>query len=427
MMVQTRARKRKLAVALTLIACATAVVSIAGSGAISEQGTGNTQRVSAQPLPEVSASPPELLAALVQQSPPNSGSTRSVERVVFDRAPVRIIKDAYPGFSGVWVDPIRNEIVVNDESRYQVLVYDRTANTPPAASFTEPKRVIAGPDAIGDFNCGLWVDPQTGDIYTLANDTGATLSVFKYGSQGNVPPDRTLYDVKGYSIAIDEERQEMFLTEHNLVNVFRKEAEGDEEPLRTLTGPRTRLGSVTGIAIDTRRNVMFVVSHGNYGASRTEDGVARYEPSLITVYPLDAEGNVAPIRVIQGPHTQMNHPGLAFADEERGELYVANPGDDSFLVFAAEADGDVAPLRVIKGSRTGLKAPRAVVVDFENDELVVSNLGNHSIVVFPRDANGNVAPLRTIRAAPEGKQALMVANPGAVAYDSRRDQILAPN
>jgi len=38
-----------------------------------------------------------------------------------------------------------------------------------------------------------------------------------------------------------------------------------------------------------------------------------------------------------------------------------------------------------------------------------------------------VPPLRTIRSAPLGKQALAIGNPGAVAYDTKRDEILVPN
>jgi DNA-binding beta-propeller fold protein YncE len=439
-MVLSRSRNRKLSAGLALIAIVTVVLSV--SGAVVERGAENVKLVSVQPLPELggemclpfemaSAGPPENLLALMQQAPPTratagSAPASSGERVVIDRAPIRTIKDSYPGFSGVAVDPIRNEIVVNDENLFQIVTYDRTANTPRTAAFTEPKRVIAGPKAIVDYQCGIYVDPKTGDIYTLSNDVGDVVSVYKYGSQGNSPPNRSLHTGRGYGLAVDEERQELYVTRHNNVAVYRKEAEGDEKPLRTLGGPKTHIGSIQGIAIDKKRNIMFLSNHGNFGRGRSEQG-AHYESSLITVYPLDGQGDIAPLRVIQGPKTQLNHPGLIFADEERGELYVANNLDDSVVVFQAEASGDVAPLRIIKGARTGLKEPRSVFLDLKNDELIVSNLGNHSIVVFSRTASGNAAPLRTIRSAPEGKLALGMANPGALAYDSRRDLILAPN
>ena len=112
---------------------------------------------------------------------------------------------------------------------------------------------------------------------------------------------------------------------------------------------------------------------------------------------------------------------------DRGELFVANDADDSVVVFQQTANGDVAPIRVIKGSKTGVKNPTGVFVDAKNRELWVSHMGNHSATVYPLDANGNMAPLRTIRSAPVGKVALAIGNPGAVAYDSRRQEILVPN
>ncbi len=66
-------------------------------------------------------------------------------------------------------------------------------------------------------------------------------------------------------------------------------------------------------------------------------------------------------------------------------------------------------------------------VDLKNGELWVSNMGNHSATVYPLSANGDVAPLRTIRSAPLGKLALAIGNPGAVGYDSKREEILVPN
>ena len=114
-------------------------------------------------------------------------------------------------------------------------------------------------------------------------------------------------------------------------------------------------------------------------------------------------------------------------DPERGEFYVANDGDDSVLVFKTTDNGDVAPTRMIRGLKTNVSNPTGVFLDTENNELWVSNMGNHSATVFERTANGDVPPKRVIRSAPPGKKALAIGNPGAVAYDSRRDEIMVPN
>ncbi len=46
---------------------------------------------------------------------------------------------------------------------------------------------------------------------------------------------------------------------------------------------------------------------------------------------------------------------------------------------------------------------------------------------FYLHAQGDTAPIRTIRAAADGVPALQIANPGSVAYDTKRDEIIVPN
>ena len=58
--------------------------------------------------------------------------------------PIRRIRDAYPSFAAVAVDMTRDEVVLTDENLFQVLVYDRTENTPAGVAASKPKRVIAG-------------------------------------------------------------------------------------------------------------------------------------------------------------------------------------------------------------------------------------------------------------------------------------------
>jgi DNA-binding beta-propeller fold protein YncE len=210
------------------------------------------------------------------------------------------------------------------------------------------------------------------------------------------------------------------------VVVYRKMATEDEEPIRRLQGPRTQLEDAHGIAIDTKNNWMFVVNHGNASDPGVPGG-GSYEPPSITVYPLKADGDVPPIRIIEGSNTQLDWPGAMALDQERGELYVANDMGHSILVFSATAQGNAAPIRVIRGSLTGIKNPTGIFLDMKNNEIWVSNMGNHSATVYPRTAQGNVAPLRMIRSAPANKQAQMIGNPGAAGYDSKREEILVPN
>src|SRR5262245_48058658 len=76
--------------------------------------------------------------------------------IVIDRAPARVIKDPYPSFSAVAVNPEENMLVVTDENLFQIMEYDRRDNTPPQARLTEPKRVISGPDTKAEMMCGVY-------------------------------------------------------------------------------------------------------------------------------------------------------------------------------------------------------------------------------------------------------------------------------
>jgi 6-phosphogluconolactonase (cycloisomerase 2 family) len=157
-------------------------------------------------------------------------------------------------------------------------------------------------------------------------------------------------------------------------------------------------------------------------------GSGQFFPPSIAVYSLKASGDVAPLRVIQGPKTQMNWPAHLAVDEERGELYVANDMGDSILAFSTTSStGDAAPIRVLKGPKTMIKNPTGVFLDMKNNELWVASFGNHTATVFPRGASGDVAPLRVIRSGPLEEPALGIGNPHPIAYDPNREEILVPN
>ncbi len=350
--------------------------------------------------------------------------------VVIDRPPLRFIKDPNPSFSAVAVNSENNMLVVADENMFNVLEYDRRDNTPAQARFTEPKRVVGGTETRMEMMCGVYIDPKTREIYFRNTDTQPWLPVFSPDAKGNVKPSRYLNGIRGFSLTANEERQELYVVnqEDNAVYIYRKQAEGEEKPLRILRGPDTLMADPHGIALDTKNNVMFV---SNFGSAQVTDPQGRaygaYKQPSITVYPLLASGNTKPLRVIEGPKTKLNWPAHMAFHEERQELFVANDADDSVFVFRASDAGDVAPIRVIKGSNTGILHPPGIALDTKLNELYVASMGNASVTVFPVTADGNVKPVRTIRGAPAGSIGLNIGNPGAVGYDTKRQQVLVPN
>lgn len=419
-----------------------------------EPASGSTVRVAALRQ--------ELLqsrAASLSSPAPAADEKSSVD---LDRAPARTIRDTYPTYSAVAVDTNTNEVFLQDENLFGYKVFNRLDNTPSGAAMTEPKRVVGGFKTKMDFNCDLYIDPKTGDVYSVNNDIVNTLVVFPHDARGDVAPKRELTTPhRTFGIAVDEAKQEMFLSVQHppAVFVYHKTAQGNDPPVRILEGRRTLLQDPHGIALDTKDRLVFVSNYGNVSYSQEGNGAGaggkanggaitserlkkwgttgdrramipgsgEFASPSITVYPLGASEDTPPVRVIQGPNTQLNWPAQIYFDEEHGELYVANDMGDSILVFGATDNGNVAPARVIKGSKTGIKNPTGVFVDSKSQELWVANMGNHGATVYSRAATGNAAPLRTIRSAPSGSKALAIGNPGAVGYDSKREEVLVPN
>ena len=421
--------------------------------------TGEPQLVSIEPLPVMdgdecvwtpaSAQGRIELAALQSR---DAGAAGTANGDSSKRAPLREIHDPYPSFSSIAVDAAHDEVVLTDENLFQILVYDRKTNTPPRATMSEPRRALGGAKTKIEFQCAVYIDPQNGDIYAVNNDTVDTLAIFSRNARGNVAPDREIHTPHGtFGIAMDEARKEMYLTvQHsNAVVVYDKMAKGNDAPLRLIQGNAPRIADPHGIALDTKRKLMFITNHGsirefrkggsggggeegeaeipNMPSRRAVPGSGHNVPSSINVYPMDANGDAAPVRVITGPSTQLDWPTGMVVDEERGELYVANDMGDSVLVFRTDSEGDAAPIRILKGTQTGLKNPTGVNLDLKNQELVVANFGNHTATVYKLPAGGDMQPLRKIRSGPADTPALMIGNPGSVAYDSKREEILVPN
>ncbi|MSO20132.1 MAG: hypothetical protein EXQ56_06645 [Acidobacteria bacterium] len=402
------------------------------------RATGQPQLVAVEKLSATNTASPE--GEMCQWLPASSSTTMTALQEAghtvnpadtgnSDREPVRKIRDTYPTYSAIAVNLKTNEVFLQDENLFGIKVFDRTLNTPPTAAFSEPKRSIAGGGVTKmEFNCGIYVDPQTGDIYSVTNDTIDTMTVFPWNAKGEMKPKRELYTPHGtFGISVDEDAQEMYMTvQHdNSVVAYPKLAQGDDKPAREIVGPKTQMNDPHGVAVDYKNKQLFVSNHGNGIVKATESG--KFSPPSITSYPLYSKGDTAPLRVIEGPRTRLNWPANMWVDGTRGELYVANDGDDSILVFKTSDRGDVAPTRIIKGPKTHVNKPTGVFLDEKNNELWVANMGNHAAVVFNRTTTGDVAPKRMIRSAPLEKKALAIGNPGAVAYDSTRDEILVPN
>lgn len=381
-----------------------------------------------------------FLATILIGSP----EEKSSKPVPEDIPAARMVADPFPALNGIAVDAINNLVIVSDPNRKSLLSYPRSGVTATDAA-TIPLRNIIGPKTYIGMVAGVMVDPQHQEIYTANNDIEDTVVVMPYGATGNAAPTRVLsvpHQAWGLALGRSMDQIAMSVEIFNAVVFYRREASGVEAPLRAIRGPKTQLADPHGIYWDDAHNEIGVANHGNFrgvventGAGcapvsdREEAGAetGKFQPPSIAIFSSNANGDAAPLRTIQGSRTSLDWPmGLA-AVPDRDEIAVANNGDNSILIFNRKRGGDVAPVRTIRGDRTGINRPMGIAVDSKNGEIWIANYGDHSAMAFDINANGNVAPKRVVRSAPRGTPSPGFGNPMAVAYDSKRGQILVPN
>jgi 6-phosphogluconolactonase (cycloisomerase 2 family) len=355
-----------------------------------------------------------------------------------DVPPTRIVADPYPTFDGLAVDPENGLVVMSDENRSGLLMYDRAGGSHSKA-ITEPKRHIIGPRAELGFIAGVTLDPARREAWVVNNDGGG-ITVFSYDQHGDAAPVRKLeVPHQSWGLSLDPAKDEVAVTsqQYQGITIYARNASGTARPLRTIRGESTLLADPHGVYLDGVNNEVFAANHGNWTEMRSyaDDAVmlpgeykaGRFEQPSIRIFQASADGNVAPIRTIQGEQTQLAWPMGIDVSRERNEIAVANYGSHSILLYSRTGSGDVAPIRVLGGERTGIVGPVAVGFDHKNKELWVANYGDHTAVVFDIDAAGNVEPKRIIRNAPAGTPTTGFTNASAAAYDSKRDELLVPN
>ena len=112
----------------------------------------------------------------------------------------------------------------------------------------------------------------------------------------------------------------------------------------------------------------------------------------------DANGEVAPKRVIQGPKTGLHLADQMTVDPVHGEYFIpAGEGSGAVLVFDRLAQGDVAPKRLL-GSDTAVLGG-IPSVDYEHDLLLIDC--RQGICIYERTASGDAKPLRIITGGPK--------------------------
>ena len=193
---------------------------------------------------------------------------------------------------------------------------------------------------------------------------------------------------------------------HAQIAIFARMAKGGDAPQRLLFGQATKLS-----------RTMHAIS---YSGIRDEFFVTNPFAQAILTFRGGANGQEAPIRVIQDPDTHLDDPDTLEIDEVHGEIWV--PQKDDILVYPMTGDGDVAPIRILHGGRKNgwRSASGGIAVDPIHNVVVAAGTiltdenvwhspygdTRESLLIFDRLANGDVKPLRVIRGPKTGMHAI---------------------
>ena len=256
---------------------------------------------------------------------------------------------------------------------------------------------------------GIAYDSRNDEIIA-PNPLAAAVVIFRGGAVGEEPPIRTLQGARtGLSrpetVAVDEKNNEIFVGDpgDRRVLVYKRDADGDAKPLRTIQGPKTKLLQVVGIAVDPNRDVLVVSTY-----SRLPGGVTG-----LLIFGRTDEGDVAPRRVIAGPHSGITRLRQIALDPESGRIYAAvinneylppydidrprrgldpnielpspwNTGTEGFIgVWDDEKDdGDRPPRSIIKGRSTGIVHPAGVTYNARDGEVIAPDAVWNGLFTF---------------------------------------------
>ena len=167
----------------------------------------------------------------------------------------------------------------------------------------------------------------------------------------------------------------------NAILTFRGGANGQEGPIRIIQGPNSQVSGNGRLDLDLVHREIFLAARGG-----------------VNVYPLDGNGDVAPIRTIRGSNTQ--NPGGSIAVDPINNLIATTGRDRAILIFDRTANGNVAPLRVIRGANTQIDRINQMAIYPEGRLIIVAMPGIQSYMEPPRvfvgmwslDDDGDYAP-----------------------------------
>lgn len=281
-------------------------------------------------------------------------------------APVRVIAGPTSGLvsaAGGAYDAVDGVVLLADFWGQAIRVFPMYANGNVA-----PVRVLDSPQ-LGqmrtvalDMEHDELITTHSGCCLAVYNRTasGSDYALRTWAWGGGSGSQTQLNNPGGYAYA--PARDEILVSESDAngakILVFdRIPVDGYAPPKRVIRGSLTGLGVyAAGIAVDAANDLLYVAAYATNPDSS--------HSGRVLVFAANAGGNVAPLRMIAGSSTQLEtsssgYPAGVTIDTDKQRLivsvtdYSAQAGN-ALLIFPLNANGNVAPVQAIRGAATGL-------------------------------------------------------------------------
>jgi hypothetical protein len=275
--------------------------------------------------------------------------------------PIRNIQGSKTGLAtpfGIAVDGSGNIYVTNNgDDSIEVYAAGATGNVAPI------RGIIGAPY---HFPKGIAIDPINGEIY-VAKPLSNSIAIYAPNASGKASP---IGIIEGSQTGLDapqgvalDANANVYVTNKgdsantgsDSVTVYAAGSTGNVAPMQTIAGTHTGLDIPVQLAVDSSSNIYVAnITYPNSGNGS------------LTVYAAGANGNVAPTKTIEGTKTELDLPaGIALDSSDN--IYATNFdrtdfADSSITVYAAGSNGNVAPIKTIEGAETGLDGPRGIVI-----------------------------------------------------------------
>ena len=291
-------------------------------------------------------------------------------------------------------------------------------------------------------------------LYVLDGDNDQ-INAYMATSNGNVAPLRTIlptlaqpgelaYDSAGNIYITDDNGNTNGVYEER-VQVYAPNASGNAAPIRSIAGPATGLNGVYGIAVDANGYVWVanyqsgsILSRPRFGGSNTlsrlrADRTLRraqnarrtpqtINPPFIAAFSPGANGNVAPVGLIQGSTALSISPNESLAFDPQGNLWLS--GGTVLRAFSAAqlatvlSNGLGSPYNTAPAITISGFAGTTYAVTFDAAGTMYANNGTASVAVIAAASIPTPGPSPTVIPLPSPTRFLTGTRISGIAVDN---------